>query len=822
MSKTISLYNNRTFLFIFTFIISLILIIIYDVINPYDPGVPPFFVPFPKGLNPSSYYEEGASSSCNENFPVCNDGNDFSPELDCNELCNKDPNVICKQLPEGTQLRNNKDGAIDGSATSQFKADGKKSYCVNNSINDVNCNRFTSTMIWNGETNSWTCECKYPDLYAEEGGGCISKKACLNTSEISENLVPDQTKNRLVATKYAEEGTRNLSKSDQITAYDFKTGKGDIWDPTDPDSKPHVLKWSPYTCTPETDDPADIKSGKCMPWFKCECDRDNSTIQFTALPDDPYSCHIDPCWSSYSHIQAALENADSGMETTDGKICGFDSSFCACDCTPENAPPGVDPDAPVQKVPHEIHVLKEDEWKYPPQELTCDAEKNCYRDINSDFGGQCFVVKDQCGLDGTTFDLDTGTCQCAGEGAGSERKCQSSYVNRGTNLPFCKNPLNVIGSECQSCFASYCANGSTCLWGLLHSDDKWPQQICGCPDGTSSGSGKGTGTGLCYEGCNATIPSCTIKRAPKPSPGAPASQPEVSAHDHFGGFDICGNKAILDNRCINKSCQPGTLISQVNSSWWWGSPTWKPISPDDQEVDSTYWNEQVCPGGIACPIGSCSSDDYMDPTQPGCVYNYECASPFITPNTDDLPNYCCGAGELGTAACTTGTTHGSTEGTCTNLGATINTNWKCNVDNTNPNDSNSCRNQTKTKLAECIKPGPMLKDENTNVCTLMYFNSSTDPGVDGSFKRGTRGGLGGASASWCCGRQTDLSGEDAFKIGDRGQCFGKNIKTDPKSNSDWGNYLQNPDGTCFSGLKGEIAFPDIYPDRKIKHVIMRV
>ena len=53
----------------------------------------------------------------------------------------------------------------------------------------------------------------------------------------------------------------------------------------------------------------------------------------------------------------------------------------------------------------EIRIPDSDIYKYPREELTCDQNnKNCKRKINSQYSGQCFVVKDQCGKNSNGFD----------------------------------------------------------------------------------------------------------------------------------------------------------------------------------------------------------------------------------------------------------------------------------------------------------------------------------------------------------------------------------------------------------------------------------
>ena len=755
MSKKLSLFNNKTFLFIFVFVICLILVIIYDVIDPNQPEVKPYFVPFPEGMNPSSYSENrGDKKDCSSQFPICNFGVSNKPDSNCTELCG-DSNYICKKLSKGTEIEStDKDKKV-----SKFTADGVKSYCVPSSMNEKNCNRFTSTMVWDGNDNTWECKCKYPSLYGDETQGCIVKHACRNTSVISENLLPDQSTNRLVATKYAEQATANLSESDQIK-------EGDIWDPNDPKSKPSVLKYSPYTVA--LDEEADPETSELKPWFVCSCDKDNSVLSYNSLPDDPYSCHVDPCWSSYGHMKSGLQDVNTKQE------CDYNSNECECKCTDQEGPEGE-----FAKIPNEIRIPDSDIYKYPREELTCDQNnQNCKRKINSQYSGQCFVVKDQCGKNSNGFDYQTGTCICTEESKGSERKCQSKFVNVNTDLPFCKNPLNIIGSECQDCVENYCENDSICSWGLLHQNDKWPQQICKCPNNYSNDKNN-----FCYEGCEnkSGSKSCKVEKDKD-------GKYVLTEADYLGGFllnkvDSPDEKpqAMLDNRCVNKSCKPGTKIADVSYSKWWNDPTWTPSPPPDSSGVGGYWNESICPGGIACPVGECDIT-YIE----GCDIDYTCAPPYLD-YKGELPVQC------------------GSDGYCTNSTG-MKTDIKCDPNNTDPNNAKSCINQfglnvddSKQKKAKthdevskvCQKPGRIL-DEDNDFCKIEFLDVNTDPGVGGSYKRTTLD-----EWAWCCGRQTNLSGIDASKIGERGTCYG-NVKYDDSMK---GDGIVNPQGHCAAGGK---------------------
>jgi hypothetical protein len=275
----------------------------------------------------------------------------------------------------------------------------KGSYCLPKTQSAPQCNRYTGKWVWttssdcppdeNGVFSSqcWKCMCLYPDLFYDEKD-CSTQIACVNTSDKTFQSPEDQRKrNRLKGAPYGKYAGR-------------------YWDPSAISSiDDPVLNENPYA----TDD-------KGRPLFYCECDarNDRNQKEFTLLPNDPYSCHVDLCYNL-------------GQRLTNTYMC---KNAANQPCNPYET----------------------------PQDCTC----SCTCSLNTSAtraDGTCQVVAGLCDP-GSVNNTYTG-CNCT---YFQPIQCKSKQANTTrTDLPNCKDQNNPWGQECKDpCAGNPCGSNGQC------------------------------------------------------------------------------------------------------------------------------------------------------------------------------------------------------------------------------------------------------------------------------------------------------------------------------------------------------------------------
>ena len=159
----------------------------------------------------------------------------------------------------------------------------EKSYCLpsdGGSINNIDaCGTYTGRVLRAlGPDNKlgWVCECKYPGFYGNERAYCLQQSAC-------SYIEVDKTTN-LQQVKFAP-----LMKIDENgNPIKDKDGKTNIY-------------YDPRTT--EDSSPVDVyNKDLSKPVWTCEC-----PPGYIKLPNDPYSCHRDPCYAGQGSSAAKYD-----------------------------------------------------------------------------------------------------------------------------------------------------------------------------------------------------------------------------------------------------------------------------------------------------------------------------------------------------------------------------------------------------------------------------------------------------------------------------------------------------------------------------------
>jgi len=359
------------FAFFLIMIFVLICIIIYKILGPEPPGSWNY-VPFPS-MSPKDLPDANSSQkTCYTNLTAC-DG----PGI-CS-TCGQE-NFECVDVLTDTQY-----------VLNNIKVP-KGQWCLPKKLNQ-SCGTYTGKWVWSSGncpsgTQCWKCECLYPDLY--DGKDCMVQKACLNHSP---HATIDQTNHILT-------GTTDGPYS------------GVKWDPNKVEDS-SVLTVNPYT---STDD------GK--PWFKCHCSVNDDSTSYINLPDDPYTCHIDPCWeySNYGQYGASCTGDDCSC-TCNGGVLAPDGSKFKNRCVYDNI------------VCNGGH--------FDPTEKQCSCSQG--------------TLVENCVSDNfLRVNTDPHLCQ-------NDSDCRSGKCDQSTGFCKCKDSTNPLGSNCfNPCEGNECQNDSAC------------------------------------------------------------------------------------------------------------------------------------------------------------------------------------------------------------------------------------------------------------------------------------------------------------------------------------------------------------------------
>lgn len=382
-----SLLNRNTFIFILVMIFTALVLSIYLMLVP-EQTMPFNFMPFPKEAPTALPDPAHHTDKCWDTLTPCDSFGNCS-------ACSSGEYSCVAVDDENAGLYHFNGISVPA---------GKWCLPADNNPQPI-CNPKTGRWVWTfdeeycnsvgaGKSQCWKCECMYPSLYADSKGGCNKKVGCINTN-IMAGGIDGQSGNKLVATACAPD---SISKANCI------------WDPSDPSTGTgaceEVYDFTPYD-----------KDASGNPWFACSCAAIGPNGQnFTSLPNDPHTCHLDACMKYIGYKGA-------GMSAGCGKVCKQgDNCYCECDQT------------------------------------------NMAKAHDGDYAGTCVLIGNSCGSFG--YDGTTQACLC-GEGPYWERKCRSP--NTGTNmdkpnLPLCQNPSNALGSECYNpCEEKTCDNGAPCI-----------------------------------------------------------------------------------------------------------------------------------------------------------------------------------------------------------------------------------------------------------------------------------------------------------------------------------------------------------------------
>jgi hypothetical protein len=379
MVTTVSLLNSHVFAFIATFIIALIVISIYMMITP-EKSTPYNFDPFPTETPSAMPDPSGGTDGCWDKLTAC----------DSNGQCNACDvsQYECKKVDKDNIYHFNGINVPKGN------------WCLKKDNNpNPQCNPLTGRWIWTydpeycsshgGGSQCWKCHCLYPSMFAGQDTGCEVPIACQNDSVRTQSIGQLQTGNILQPTGCAPESI-----------------KGCTWGPNGDVNAgcESISQLGPY----DTD-----MDGN--PLFSCACGDRKSSQYFAKLPNDPYTCHLEPCFSYMNSTSKGLQ--------CDTDSCGNETN-CHCEC-------------PV----------------------------NFAKSPSGEYEGTCVLVSSACGAFGYSEDLKQCTC---GEGPYWQRQCKSALtgVNMDTDYPDCTLPQNALGSECYNpCAASeiICQNSAPCL-----------------------------------------------------------------------------------------------------------------------------------------------------------------------------------------------------------------------------------------------------------------------------------------------------------------------------------------------------------------------
>jgi len=178
-----------------------------------------------------------------------------------------------------------------------------KSFCLpsdGGSINNIDaCGTYTGRALRAlGPDNKlgWVCECKYPAFYGNERAYCLQQSAC-------SYIEMDETTN-LQQIKFAP-----LMKIDENgNPIKDKDGKNIYYDPR----------------TTEDSTPVDVYNNDVSkPVWTCDC-----PPGYIKLPNDPYSCHRDPCFAGQGSSAAKYDSEKKECICDDLTFKSNVTNFC--------------------------------------------------------------------------------------------------------------------------------------------------------------------------------------------------------------------------------------------------------------------------------------------------------------------------------------------------------------------------------------------------------------------------------------------------------------------------------------------------------------
>lgn len=375
----LTLLTGNFYVFIIGVLIFLTIIVLYFIIQPSQ-SIPYNFIPFPEVAPTNLPSPTKSGDTCWTKLTPCDS------EGECSSCATG--KYKCVQVSQ-------EDADLERYTFNGITVDRAGSFCLpqDNNTNPV-CNMYTGRWTWvydpeycqetapntSHPGQCWKCECLYPSMYSNPKSGCTDQQVCQNRSPSSKSDF--QPKNVLKATKYAS-----------------KDLQGRIWDPISGDDT-DILRFNPYS----TDDNGN-------PLFACNCQDNSENQYFSVLPNDPYNCHLAPCYKYFGHTARGLNPE-----------CDYDSDAkCTCTCSTNQA---ISP--------------------------------------NGVFAGTCVSIPAACQSGG--WDETNQECTC--QSPYFSVKCRSSVVNTDqTNLPICVNEdANALGSQCvNACEGNQCEHGTQCV-----------------------------------------------------------------------------------------------------------------------------------------------------------------------------------------------------------------------------------------------------------------------------------------------------------------------------------------------------------------------
>lgn len=412
---TINLLNTNVYIFIVIVVLGVIVISIYMMIKPEQNPVPYRFNPFPK-IAPTDLPDPArATDNCWNKLTPCDQFGNCSA---CSGQEYKCTNVT-KEQADSKHFHFNGINVPEGN------------WCLPKDNNpNPQCNQYTGRQLWvfdqeycaNKSSNGqcWKCECLYPNMFSSSEEGCTNRSVCQNNSiSALSSTTGGQPTSQLKA---------NFSSSN--------IQSGCVWDPTLPpsDNCSGIYQYTPYD---------QDKNGN--PLFSCSCSSPVDNQYFTSLPNDPYSCHLDPCYKSSNYTSGGYRENEQ------------------CICQP-----------------------------------------NYTLSPGGKFKNTCVSVPMACGSSGDSagYDSSTNSCLCGDEGPYWPRNCKSEVtgINTDKNYPNCKTPQNALGSECINPCEGVSCNLGNCLscgpnsyenlfmcklssdWSRILSDEEAsiPHSVCDC------------------------------------------------------------------------------------------------------------------------------------------------------------------------------------------------------------------------------------------------------------------------------------------------------------------------------------------------------
>lgn len=274
------------FIFIVTFIISLLIIILYNLIKPQFTKPVYNFTPFPT-IEPTNIPNDNIENnkSCSSKLYKCD------PKFGC-VTCTDGDDYECTPVSQSENV------VVNGTKVEPGY------WCLPKGKKELGCGTYTGRAIWSEQNGKqqWKCVCLYPDLFG--GDNCLTQLACQDVSNPgyqSDNMLQNR-----------------------------KTGN--IWNPNDPNFDPENT--TPY----DIDENGD-------PLYVCQCNQnkdESNKVKFVNLPGDPYRCHLEPCtpehtlkmWNSETGLCDCTSNGLTSDQFVHSNVTGQclnQSDFCTWD-----------------------------------------------------------------------------------------------------------------------------------------------------------------------------------------------------------------------------------------------------------------------------------------------------------------------------------------------------------------------------------------------------------------------------------------------------------------------------------------------------------